>query len=331
MMLVLLLAIYGRVIASCLATQQIPKVGAPMPQSRPQWFRADAPQGTRYEEMRNSLKRLDLHTVCDEAACPNVGECWNGGTATIMLLGDECTRGCQFCNVKTSANPAPPDDNEPLRAASAVVEWGVDYIVLTSVDRDDLFDGGASHFARTVRLLKELKPSMLIECLVSDFRGDLHAVHTLATSGLDVYAHNLETVRRLTPRVRDNRAGYEQSLRCLKAAKNSQPNLVTKTSLMLGLGETKDEIRTAMADLRERDVDVLTLGQYLRPTERHLSVVEYISPEDFEYWRRIGEDEFGFAYVASGPLVRSSYKAGEFYIANILKDRQEEHDNTDIK
>eukprot|EP00635_Sarcinochrysidales_sp_CCMP3193_P012109 CAMPEP_0118902576 /NCGR_PEP_ID=MMETSP1166-20130328/7800_1 /TAXON_ID=1104430 /ORGANISM="Chrysoreinhardia sp, Strain CCMP3193" /LENGTH=349 /DNA_ID=CAMNT_0006841785 /DNA_START=27 /DNA_END=1077 /DNA_ORIENTATION=- len=315
--------------------------GVPDALQRPEWFRAPAPAGERYERLRESLKSLELHTVCDEAACPNVGECWNGGTATIMLLGDTCTRGCQFCNVKTSATPGPPDEDEPLKAAAAVANWDVDYVVLTSVDRDDLPDGGAAHFARTVALFKELRPSLLVECLVSDFAGDLDAVDALATSGLDVYAHNLETVRRLTPRVRDKRANYDQSLKCLARAKEGRraarndddddddpkggrkkKNLVTKSSLMLGLGETRDEVRRAMDDLRSHGVDVLTLGQYLRPTERHLSVVEYVRPEVFDDLREVGEAEFGFAYVASGPLVRSSYKAGEFFIANFIDEQR---------
>lgn len=291
-----------------------------MPDERPSWFKVSAPGGSRYNEMRESVESLSLHTVCDEAACPNVGECWNGGTATIMLLGDTCTRGCQFCNVKTSSTPAAPDPEEPLNAALAIAKWGVDYVVLTSVDRDDLEDGGSGHFAKTVGLLKELQPSLLVECLVSDFAGDLDAVEKLATSGLDVYAHNLETVRRLTPRVRDIRAKYDQSLRCLDHAKE-KGGVVTKSSLMLGLGETDDEIRQAMYDLRRARVDVLTLGQYLRPTERHLSVVEYVTPEKFDQLAEIGEREFEFKYVAAGPMVRSSYKAGEFYIANLLKER----------
>ena len=299
---------------------RVPRVGGPMPAERPDWFRVAAKSGERYKKMRETLKELDLHTVCDEAACPNVGECWNGGTATIMLLGDTCTRGCQFCNVKTSSEPGPPDEDEPLKAASAVAAWDVDYVVLTSVDRDDLEDGGAAHFARTVKLLKEFQPEILVECLVSDFAGDLQAVDTLVTSGLDVYAHNLETVRRLTPRVRDRRATYDQSLKCLKRAKDTANTVVTKSSIMLGLGETRDEIRQAMHDLRQNNVDVLTLGQYLKPTDRHLNVVEYLTPATFDELRDIGEQEFGFKYVASGPLVRSSYKAGEFFIANLLKN-----------
>lgn len=303
-----------------------PKVGAPMPNGRPSWFRVPAPsllETSRYQKVKQSLSKLDLNTVCEEAQCPNVGECWNGGTGTIMLLGDACTRGCQFCAVDTDAAPAPPDPFEPFKTAEAVAEWGVDYVVLTSVDRDDLPDGGAGHFARTVELLKHKRPQLLVECLVSDFRGNHESVAEVARSGLDVYAHNIETVERLQPYVRDPRAGYRQSIDTLIKAKEVQPDLYTKTSIMLGLGETDEEVLRTMRDLREADVDVVTFGQYLRPTERHLSVVEYVTPEKFDHFRRVGEEEMGFKYVASGPLVRSSYKAGEFYIESMIKRERE--------
>jgi lipoyl synthase len=277
---------------------------------------------SRYSQVKDSLQKLDLHTVCEEAQCPNIGECWNGGTGTIMLLGDTCTRGCMFCAVKTDAKPPPPDPFEPFKTAEAVVTWGVDYIVLTSVDRDDIDDGGAQHFAHTVELLKRKKPTLLVECLVSDFLGMLPSVETLAKSGLDVYAHNVETVERLQPFVRDSRANYQQSLSTLKHAKTVKPDLYTKTSIMLGLGETDGEVIQTMKDLRSIDVDVVTFGQYLRPTEHHLSVVEYVTPEKFEFFRRVGE-ELGFKYVASGPMVRSSYKAGEFYLEHMIKTERE--------
>ena len=228
-----------------------------------------------------------------------------------------------FCAVNTDSKPPPPDPFEPFSTAKAVVEWGVDYIVLTSVDRDDLPDGGAQHFAHTVELLKHQKPELLVECLVSDFQGSAESVEILATSGLDVYAHNVETVERLQPFVRDARANYQQSLFTLKHAKDTVPGLYTKTSLMLGLGETDEEVIQTMKDLRAVDVDVVTFGQYLRPTEHHLSVVEYVTPEKFDHFRRVGE-ELGFKYVASGPMVRSSYKAGEFYLQHMIqKERQE--------
>eukprot|EP00526_Cylindrotheca_closterium_P011149 CAMPEP_0113659080 /NCGR_PEP_ID=MMETSP0017_2-20120614/32127_1 /TAXON_ID=2856 /ORGANISM="Cylindrotheca closterium" /LENGTH=393 /DNA_ID=CAMNT_0000573527 /DNA_START=117 /DNA_END=1298 /DNA_ORIENTATION=- /assembly_acc=CAM_ASM_000147 len=309
-----------------------PKVGAEMPNGRPSWFRVPAPslaEDSRYVEVKDSLKDLNLNTVCKEAQCPNVGECWSGGTGTIMLLGDTCTRGCMFCAVNTDAKPPPPDPFEPFKTAEAVAQWGVDYIVLTSVDRDDIEDGGAGHFGHTVELLKHAKPELLVECLVSDFQGNLTSVETLATSGLDVYAHNVETVERLQKFVRDPRAGYKQSLSTLEHAKKAQPGLYTKTSLMLGLGETDEEVIQTMNDLRAVDVDVVTFGQYLRPTDNHLSVVEYVKPEKFDHFREVGE-EMGFKYVASGPLVRSSYKAGEFYLEHMIKTERKQKEEAEI-
>ncbi|XP_019158130.1 PREDICTED: lipoyl synthase, chloroplastic-like [Ipomoea nil] len=295
---------------------------------KPGWLRQKAPQGEKYREVKETLSGLKLHTVCEEAQCPNIGECWNGGgdgiaTATIMVLGDTCTRGCRFCAVKTSRNPAPPDPLEPLHTAQAVASWGVDYIVLTSVDRDDLPDGGSGHFAETVRTLKILKPNIMVECLTSDFRGDLDAVSTLVHSGLDVFAHNIETVKRLQRIVRDPRAGYEQSLSVLKHAKHFKEGMVTKTSIMLGLGETDEEIKETMADLRAIDVDIMTFGQYLQPTPLHLTVKEFVTPEKFAFWKEYGES-IGFQYVASGPLVRSSYRAGELYVQNLVRKRTEQ-------
>lgn len=295
-----------------------------MPERRPDWFHVPAPGGgnTRFAELKESLSELKLSTVCEEAQCPNIGECWNGGTGTIMLMGDTCTRGCKFCAVNTNAKPPPLDESEPWNTADAVSKWGIDYVVLTSVDRDDLPDGGASHFAQTVGLIKFRKPSMRVECLVGDFQGDDRAVKVLAASGMDVFAHNIETVRRLQKHVRDRRAAYEQSLEVLRAAKRHQPpgsRLYTKSSIMLGLGETREEVVETMADLRAADVDVLTLGQYLRPTERHLGVVEYVSPAVFDELRELGE-AMGFRYVASGPMVRSSYKAGEFFMQAMIDD-----------
>lgn len=295
-----------------------------MPNGRPSWFRVPAPSQSstsRYAEVKESLADLNLNTVCEEAQCPNIGECWNGGTGTIMLLGDTCTRGCMFCAVDTDQAPPPPDPFEPFKTADAVAKWGVDYIVLTSVDRDDIEDGGAGHFATTVQLIKENSPQMLVECLVSDFRGDLDCVTTLADCGMDVYAHNMETVERLQKFVRDPRAGYHQSLSTLRHAKIVNPNLYTKTSIMLGLGETDSEVIQTLKDLRAIDVDVVTFGQYLRPTDHHLAVVEYVTPEKFEEFRVLGE-EMGFKYVASGPMVRSSYKAGEFFLEHLIKSER---------
>uniref|UniRef100_A0A7S1GGE2 Lipoyl synthase, mitochondrial n=1 Tax=Bicosoecida sp. CB-2014 TaxID=1486930 RepID=A0A7S1GGE2_9STRA len=238
-----------------------------------------------------------------------------------MIMGDTCTRGCSFCHVKTSNAPPPLDPEEPNNVAKAIAEWGLDYVVLTSVDRDELEDQGSRHFAATVRRLKELNSDVLVECLTPDFRGDADLVAVVATSGLDVFAHNVETVRRLQGRVRDRRAGYEQSLGVLRAAKAAAPAIVTKTSIMLGLGESEAEVEEAMRDLRAAGVDVVTFGQYLRPTPRHIPVAEYVTPEAFARWEEVGK-EMGFLYVASGPLVRSSYRAGEFFIKNVLEQRR---------
>lgn len=292
----------------------------PTDSKKPSWLRQRAPQGERYEYLSESLRSLKLNTVCEEAQCPNIGECWNegSGTATIMLLGDTCTRGCRFCAVNTSRTPPPPDEDEPENTAAAIAAWGVGYIVLTSVDRDDIPDGGSEHFARTVRTLKALRPDIIVECLTPDFRGDMGAVRHLARSGLDVFAHNIETVASLQDRVRDKRANYFQSLDVLRAAKAVGP--YTKSSIMLGLGETDEEIIDTMVDLKEAGVDILTFGQYLQPTPHHLAVKEFVTPEKFEYWRKYGEDVVGFRYVASGPLVRSSYRAGEFFVEAMIKE-----------
>ncbi|KAI8902639.1 mitochondrial Lipoyl synthase [Globomyces pollinis-pini] len=295
-------------------------------QKLPEWLKTDFGSGEHFKKIKKDLRGLKLHTVCEEAKCPNMGECWGGGedgtaTATIMLMGDECTRGCRFCSVKTNRTPKPLDPLEPENTAEAITRWGVDYIVLTSVDRDDLPDGGSAHFAETVRLIKQKSPKMLVETLTGDFWGKLECVDTVALSGLDVYAHNIETVENLQPYVRDRRAGFKQSLAVLERAKTVRPDLITKTSMMLGLGETDEEVMHALKALREIKVDVVTFGQYMRPTKNHLKVAEYVTPEKFDHWAKVAT-ELGFRYVASGPLVRSSYKAGEFYIKNILQGQQ---------
>jgi lipoic acid synthetase len=293
----------------------------------PEWLKRDVVRGDQSQlRLKKQLRGLKLATVCEEARCPNIGECWGGGadtpaTATIMLMGDTCTRGCRFCSVKTARNPGSLDPEEPHSTAAAVASWGVDYIVLTSVDRDDIADGGAAHIASTVRELKKQCPHVLVECLVPDFSGRFESVEKVATSGLEVYAHNLETVRRLTPGVRDPRAKYDQSLSVLAHAKTTSPQVITKSSLMLGLGETDEEIEQALSDLREAGVEALTLGQYMQPTKRHLLVKEWVTPQKFDYWKKRG-DELGFLYTASGPLVRSSYRAGEFYLKNIVNTRK---------
>lgn len=295
----------------------------------PPWLKTEIPIGKNYAKLKENLRGLKLHTVCEEAKCPNIGECWGGGesqaaTATIMIMGDQCTRGCRFCSVKTNKAPPKLDPNEPLNTAKAIAEWSLHYVVITSVDRDDLEDQGSNHFAETVREIKRLNPKMYVECLTPDFRGDDKCIERVAMSGLDVFAHNVETVERLQWLVRDPRANYNQSIGVLVKAKKYNPKLVTKTSLMLGLGEKDEDILKTMEDLRKNNVDCLTLGQYMQPTKRHLKVTEFVTPEKFEYWKEMG-DKMGFLYTASGPLVRSSYKAGEFFIANIVKQRKQEN------
>lgn len=299
---------------------------------KPSWLKAQPATSENYLSLRNTVRELGLATVCEEAKCPNIGECWGGGpdstaTATIMIMGDTCTRGCSFCAVKTSRKPGPLDPEEPEKVASAVIKWGLDYVVLTSVDRDDIEDQGSGHFRSVVQKLKEKSRAagkeLLVEALTPDFRGNMDLVGRVANSGLDVYAHNIETVERLTKRVRDRRAGYAQTLAVLEHAKKANPVVLTKTSIMLGLGETDEDIRQTLNDLRNVDVDVVTFGQYLQPSRRHLPVKEYVTPEKYDEWREEAEG-MGFKYVASGPLVRSSYKAGEFFLKNLIKERESE-------
>ncbi|OBA18294.1 lipoic acid synthetase mitochondrial precursor [Ogataea polymorpha] len=291
----------------------------------PSWLKVPIPKGKSFHSLKKDVRELKLATVCEEAKCPNIGECWGGkkseATATIMLMGDTCTRGCRFCSVKTNRNPGPLDPNEPENTAEAISRWGLGYVVLTTVDRDDLPDGGSHHLRSTVEKIKEKAPQILVECLSGDFRGDLEMVKVLASSPLDVFAHNLETVEDLTPHIRDRRATYRQSLAVLRTAKETNVDLVTKTSLMLGFGETDGQILQTLKDLRENNVDVVTFGQYMRPTKRHMKVVEYVTPEKFEYWKNVALD-MGFLYCASGPLVRSSYKAGEAFIENVIRKRR---------
>lgn len=239
-----------------------------------------------------------------------------------MLMGDTCTRACRFCSVKTSRTPAALDVHEPENTAEAIRRWGLGYIVLTSVDRDDLADGGSHHIAETIAKIKQKARKTLVEALVPDFSGRVEDVERVATSGLDVFAHNIETVERTTPAVRDRRAKYRQTLEVLRRAKTTRPELITKTSIMLGCGEEDAEVEQTLRDLRENDVDVVTLGQYMRPTKRHMKVSAYVEPEKFQHWQQKAE-EMGFLYVASGPLVRSSYRAGEFFIENVLKKRKQ--------
>jgi lipoic acid synthetase len=293
--------------------------GLPIDARKPGWLRVGVPGGERYGRVRDTLRGLQLHTVCAEAHCPNVAECWGGGTATVMLMGDTCTRGCRFCQVKTAARPPALDADEPRHVADAVRQLHLDYVVVTSVDRDDLPDGGAAHFAEAIRRLKEI-PGLLVEVLTPDFQGDPEAVRTVGRAAPDVFANNIETVRRLTPAVRDGRAAYDQTLGVLARMKAEFPAVFTKSSIMVGLGESAAEVEEAMRDLRAVGVDVLTLGQYLRPSAWHLPVVEFVTPEAFARYEQLGRAH-GFRYVASGPLVRSSYRAGELFVKGMLEAR----------
>ena len=275
---------------------------------KPQWLRAKLPSGSGYSSTRKIVHEHRLSTVCEESMCPNIGECWNAGTATIMVLGSVCTRACRFCAVDTGNPKGWLDPDEPLNSARAVKLMGLEYVVITSVDRDDLEDGGASHYAQCVREIKKLNPGTAVEALTPDFNGVREHVELVVDSGLDVFAQNVETVRRLTHPVRDPRAGYEQTIEVLQLAKAHRPSVLTKTSLMLGLGERDNEILKTMHDLRDANVDILTLGQYLRPTANHLPVERYVTPAEFEAYREEGL-ELGFLEVVAGPLVRSSYRA----------------------
>lgn len=285
---------------------------------KPEWLKIRAPGGDNYTELKHRARTLKLATVCEEAQCPNIGECWGGGTATFMLMGDTCTRGCRFCAVNTAKRPPALDPEEPANVAEAVRAMGLSYVVLTSVNRDELPDGGAGHLADCLRAIKAESPDTLLEMLIPDFLGDEAALRTVLEAPLAVLAHNVETVERMTPVVRDPRAGYHQSLQVLENAKRIAPHMLTKSSIMIGCGETEAEVMTTLADLRARDVDIVTLGQYLRPSRKHLPVAEYVHPAVFDRYAERAR-ELGFGYVASGPLVRSSYRAGELYVERRLR------------
>jgi len=296
---------------------QILKRGEERYAPKPAWLKVRAPGGEVYTNLKGTLRKLDLHTVCEEARCPNVGECWGEGTMTIMLLGDVCTRGCRFCAVTTGNPRGAVDVREPEHVARAIAGLALNYVVLTMVDRDDLLDGGAEHVARTVKGIHTHRPDILVETLVGDFGGHLSAVDTLVEQGApDVFAHNVEVVRRLQATVRDARCDYDQSMAVLARAK-ARGAKVTKSSIMLGMGETLDEVRETMRDLRAQGVDILTLGQYLRPSPKHHEVMRYVEPAEFEALRDDGLS-LGFRYVASGPLVRSSYHAAEVFVRSML-------------
>lgn len=285
---------------------------------KPSWLKVRAPGGETYTSLKTTFRQLDLHTVCEEARCPNVGECWAEGTATVMLLGDVCTRGCRFCAVTSGDPHGAVDVREPEHVARAIARLGLQYVVITMVDRDDLLDGGASHVARTVTRLRELRPDILIETLLGDFGGHLDYVDTTASAKPDVWAHNIEVVRRLQRTIRDVRCSYEKSLGVLRRVKDTDPSRITKSSIMVGIGEHDDEVLETMADLRAAGVDLVTLGQYLRPTPKHAPVDRFVAPEVFAHFAEEGR-KMGFSFVASAPLVRSSYKAAEVFVRSVLR------------
>ncbi len=292
---------------------------------KPDWLKVRMPSGDGYERMKAIVRRTRLATVCEEARCPNIAECWGGGTATVMLMGEVCTRACRFCHVKVGAPPA-LDPMEPVNLALAVKEMGLEYIVVTSVNRDDRPDGGASHFASAIRELKTQSPKTTVEVLIPDFQGDEASLALVADARPHVVAHNIETVERLTPKVRDRRATYQQSLKVLSYLKQRPEKLYTKTSIMVGLGETDEELEATFRACREAGVDVLTLGQYLQPSQYHLRVEKFVTPEKFAQYKKVAE-AYGFLYVAAGPLVRSSYRAAEFFLRGLMERERTAHAN----
>ncbi len=287
---------------------------------KPPWLTIRPPTTEKFHNIKQILKTHNLHTVCEESHCPNIPECWSGGTATFMVMGDTCTRACRFCAVKTGYPARPLDPNEPENLAEAIKDLELDYIVITSVDRDDLPDQGAGHFAECIKEIRKRIPEVIIEVLIPDFRGNSGCIKTIVQAKPDVIAHNIETVRSLQRKVRDPRANYEQSLFVLESVKKLDPIIYTKSSIILGFGEKDQEVLQAMKDLRCINVDILTLGQYLRPGKSYIEVYEYVAPEKFEFLKMMAE-ELGFLYVASGPFVRSSYRAGELFLRNAIKNK----------
>lgn len=284
---------------------------------KPPWLSISPPSTTQYTVLKKLISTMKLVTVCQEAHCPNMAECWSKGTATFMILGDACTRGCRFCHVATRSRGRPLDPEEPKRIVEAVRDMGLRYAVITSVDRDDLSDQGAGHFATCIKLLKESNHQLIIESLIPDFQGRRDLIQKVIDAKPNVISHNIETVERLQKQVRDSRASYHQSLSVLSIVKHQSPSIITKTSLMLGFGETKQEVFTTMDDLRSNQVDILTLGQYLRPSPKHAPVTEYVHPDAFEMYKQIALEK-GFRYCAAGPFVRSSYRAGELFVEHNL-------------
>ncbi len=289
---------------------------------KPEWLVIRPASTEKYSKIKQRVKELGIHTVCVEAHCPNITECWSSGTATFMVLGDACTRGCRFCAVAKASKGIAVDNEEPKKLAKAVEEWGLDYVVITSVCRDDLPDQGASHFADCIREIKNGGGKTLVEVLIPDFTGNKEYLDAIIKAGPDVIGHNIETVERLSPSIRDRRASYWQSIKVLKSVKEIDPSRYTKSAIMLGMGETEEEVLSAMRDLRAANVDFLAIGQYLRPasTGFYAEVKEYIEPKKFEYFKDAGA-KMGFKYVAAGPFVRSSYKAGEHFIKAIISHK----------
>lgn len=290
----------------------------PQAAHKPPWLKVRLPSGVEYNRLKDNFRELKLHTVCEEARCPNLADCWQSGTATIMILGDVCTRGCRFCAVKTAKTGVPLDSDEPRRVADALARMNLRYVVITSVDRDDLEDGGASIFADTIRETQRRCPDLIIEVLIPDFRGDVRALRKVVDAAPQVIGQNIETVRRLTRYARDARCGYGQTLDVLANVKALNPRIYTKSAILLGLGETAGEILETMHDLRARGVDILTLGQYLQPTKKHVPVAEFLPPDRFGEYEEQGM-KLGFRYVAAGPMVRSSYRAAEFFVEKMLR------------
>ena len=288
-----------------------PRTGLPL---KPSWLKSERVQGERLYEIKRAAREGKLFTVCEEAKCPNISECWNSGTATFMIMGDTCTRGCRFCAVKTGNPEGLLDQDEPAKLAATIKSMKLDYVVITMVDRDDLPDGGARHIGETIAAIQNENPELILEILAGDFQGREDPLRTVlfANRGVEVFAHNLETVRRLTPRVRDARAKYDQSLRVLENAKIIRPDIYIKSALMLGLGEESSEIEETLRDMRSVGIEIVTIGQYLQPSKKHLSIKRFVHPDEFKHWKKVAES-LGFKGVASGPLVRSSYKAAHLF------------------
>jgi lipoic acid synthetase len=285
---------------------------------KPPWLTIRPPENIQnFQKIKEVLSSHGLVTVCEEAHCPNIPECWSKGTVTFMILGKYCTRGCKFCNVESKWTKLPPDPLEPENLARAIAQLGLDYVVITSVNRDDLPDQGSNHFAECIKAVKKYNPKIIVEVLIPDFCGDMECIKRVVKAKPEVIAHNIETVRRLQKYVRDRRAGYEQSLSVLENVKKLEPKIFTKSSIIVGFGETVEEVLQTMKDLRAVNVDFLTVGQYLRPSDWHLPVTEYVTKEKFEYYKKMGES-MGFLYVAAGPFVRSSYRAGELFVKSLI-------------